>query len=158
MREIMLRFSRGTSRLFRVNAGMGWAGKIRSQTAKTMILSNPYPFHGGPAGTSDLIGWHSVVVTPSMVGRKLAVFVACETKAGRRPLTDEQAKFLAAVEAAGGVACCARTEEDLAAALDAVGGAPPDTCAGAPESPQDAPTPAPRRMAPRRRDERPARP
>lgn len=68
-------------------------------------------------GSSDLIGWTPVVVTPEMVGRTVAVFTALE---GKRPdpapgartrrrrrgarLSEGQGGFLRAVEAAGGVA------------------------------------------------------
>lgn len=31
-------------------------------------------------GSSDLIGWHTVTITPDMIGSKIAVFTAIETK------------------------------------------------------------------------------
>lgn len=61
--------------------------------------------------SSDLIGWRSVVVTPEMVGRKVAVFTAIECKAPGWKLTpgdkrgQAQNRFGQMVIAAGGVFC-----------------------------------------------------
>ncbi len=59
-------------------------------------------------GGSDLIGWKSIEITPDMVGKRVAVFVAIETKVGRRGATAEQDNFLAQVSAAGGIAVLSR--------------------------------------------------
>jgi hypothetical protein len=63
-------------------------------------------------GSSDLIGWKSVVVTPDMVGKRFAVFLAIETKAQRGRLSDKQQRFIATVKEHGGLAGEARTLED----------------------------------------------
>ena len=67
------------------------------------------PYGIGPGG-ADLIGWRSVVVTPEMVGSRVAVFAALEVKGMRGNLRQEQRQFLAAVEDAGGIAGVARSE------------------------------------------------
>ncbi len=55
-------------------------------------------------GSSDLIGWRSIIVTPEMVGKPVAVFVAIEIKVpGGRRAPDQKA-FIAAVQQAGGIA------------------------------------------------------
>ena len=55
-------------------------------------------------GSSDLIGWREVEITPEMVGKRVAVFVAHECKRhGERP-TESQANFIAQVRRAGGIA------------------------------------------------------
>lgn len=61
-------------------------------------------------GGSDLIGFRSIVVTPEHVGQTLALFAAIEVKApgGKHPVTPEQAQFIAAITAAGGLAGVAR--------------------------------------------------
>lgn len=64
-------------------------------------------------GSSDLVGWTPVIVTPEMVGRTLAVFTAVEAKVGRRQTTPEQARFLDVVQAAGGIATLARETSDV---------------------------------------------
>lgn len=70
-------------------------------------------------GSSDLIGWRSVLITPAHVGTTLAVFCAVEVKApgGTHPVTADQRRFLAAVEAAGGIAGVARSPEQARLAL-----------------------------------------
>jgi len=67
-------------------------------------------------GSSDLIGWRSVLVTPDMVGTRMAVFVACEVKDRTIP-TLEQRQFLAAVSAAGGIAILAHSPEEAVEGL-----------------------------------------
>ncbi len=67
-------------------------------------------------GSSDLIGWRSLVITPEMVGQTFARFVAIEVKGtlGKRKyqLRPEQKLFLSLVERSGGLAGVARSEED----------------------------------------------
>lgn len=67
-------------------------------------------------GGADLIGWRSVLVTPEMVGQRVAVFVACEVKADTIP-TREQRHFLETVALAGGIAILAHSEEEATDAL-----------------------------------------
>lgn len=68
-------------RMFRVNSGMGWTGKIIKKTSDSITLQNPRPFHGLPEGTPDLCGWTTVKITENMIGEKIAVFTAEEVKA-----------------------------------------------------------------------------
>jgi len=119
MANMLLRFGRGATRLFRINSGMGWVGKILSHTPDLIVLERPRPFHGAPPGSADLLGWHTVTVTPEMVGRRLAVFVAIEVKSATGRATAEQQNFGEAVRRAGGIAVVARNEDQIAAALDA---------------------------------------
>jgi len=70
-------------------------------------------------GSSDLIGWRSITITPDMVGKQVAVFTALEVKApgGTHRVTAEQRHFLDTVEAAGGFAGVARSPEQALLAL-----------------------------------------
>lgn len=63
-------------------------------------------------GSSDLIGWTPIIVTPEMVGRRLAVFTAIEVKQPGRYPSEAQRNFLASVEKAGGISGVARSPED----------------------------------------------
>lgn len=72
---------------------------------------------GGPGG-ADLIGPTTIVITPEMVGREVAVFTAVEVKAQGRKPTDAQRAFLAMVKARGGIACLAYRLEDFHEAVD----------------------------------------
>lgn len=125
LNEIMLRYSRGACRLFRANAGMAWVGKLLRKSPGSITLGSPRPFHGMAPGVSDLIGWRSIEITPEMVGRKLAVFVAVEVKSERGVERDEQAAFRGTVNAAGGVAVVVRSLAEVGEVLDPHP-APPD--------------------------------
>lgn len=67
-------------RLFRINAGSGWAGEIIKRTPEFIILGKYHRFHGAPKGWPDLAGWETVTVTSEMVGQKIAIFVGEEIK------------------------------------------------------------------------------
>lgn len=63
-------------------------------------------------GSADLIGWRTVVVTPDMVGQRLAVFTSIEVKTPTGRLTPAQHNWQAAVRSAGGIAGVARSVKD----------------------------------------------
>lgn len=73
----------------------------------------------GPDGASDLIGFKSVIVTPDMVGKRVAIFTAIESKTDEGRLEKDQLDFLKAVEGYGGIAAVARGD-NLIFDLDAV--------------------------------------
>lgn len=99
--------------IFRSNTGLGWVGRTVSHNAKEITLAEPRPLHAGlTKGSSDLIGWQSVVVTPEMVGKRVAVFTAVEVKGASGRLTSDQKNFLNQVTEAGGCAFMARTDQD----------------------------------------------
>jgi hypothetical protein len=105
--------SRVGTRLFRNTTGVAYVGRTVEKSAGSITLA---PFrvvtHGLAPGSSDLIGWHTITVDRSMIGTKLAVFLAVEVKAAQGTLAPEQSNFLAAVERAGGIAICARHEDE----------------------------------------------
>jgi hypothetical protein len=53
-----------------------------------------------------------VGITPDMVGRRIAQFMAVEVKTPTGRLSDDQIKFIAAVTKAGGLAGVARSSDD----------------------------------------------
>lgn len=111
---VRLRFSRGDARLFRNNVGEAWMGRAVRNPDGSVTIRNPSRVQYGLCiGSSDLIGWRSVTVTPEMVGRQVAVFVAAEGKVGRRKPTQEQESFVNAVRAAGGLAGVFYTLDDV---------------------------------------------
>lgn len=75
-------------------------------------------FGVGGDGGSDLIGWKTVTITNEMVGKEVAIFVACEVKSAKGKLTAEQRQFLEAVRKAGGIAFHARSVEDAMGGLN----------------------------------------
>lgn len=98
---------------FRNNVGMGWVGKAVKK-GSTVVIQNARPLHAGLCeGSSDLIGWTSIEITPEMVGRRIAVFTAIETKGKRGRRSDAQAKFIQRIKQDGGFAGIARDSKDI---------------------------------------------
>lgn len=98
---------------FRNNTAQAWVGTLVARTSNTITLKDYRPLHAGlTKGSSDLIGWTTVEVTPEMVGARLAVFTAVECKSERGRATEEQINFVNAVMSAGGFAGIARSEAD----------------------------------------------
>lgn len=103
--SIRLALGHGPVRLFRNNTGA-----LKDQHGRLVTF-------GLCKGSSDLIGWRTVTVTPDMVGQKLAVFVAIEVKDKGRP-TQEQLSFVKAVRDAGGLGGVARGIPEAQAIID----------------------------------------
>ena len=79
----------------------------------TMPDGKPVP------GPGDLQGWTSIVVTPEMVGRRVAIYTSIETKESgggrRRP---DQVNWCGQVLAAGGIAGFAKSAEEAQKIVD----------------------------------------
>jgi hypothetical protein len=90
-------------RLFRINSGLGWVGRMLKRTTDTIILGGPRPLRAAPTGWPDLCGWTSVTITPEMVGQTVAIFLAEEFKGKRDSLRPEQAAFRSVLERMGGL-------------------------------------------------------
>lgn len=102
--------SREDTRLFRNQVGGAWMGKPRGDV---LLLSEArFVQCGLVVGSGDLIGWHSVTVTPEMVGKKLAVFLSVEVKTDTGRVRPEQKTWLEAVRKHGGIAMVARNVEE----------------------------------------------
>ena len=111
--RIMLALSRAKAKIFRNNVGVGWQGKSYRRPSSDIVIENPRPLHAGLCvGSSDLIGWQSVVVTPEMVGARVAVFTAVEVKQPKKKPTEAQRNFIELVLAQGGYSGVATSEED----------------------------------------------
>jgi len=63
-------------------------------------------------GSSDLIGFKTIKVTPEMIGQDLAVFTSIEVKTNTGQLSKYQHNWLQAVKKAGGITGVARTVGD----------------------------------------------
>ena len=103
------------ARLFRNNVAQGWVGQsvmchrqeFINVNKGDVVIRQARPLHAGlGVGSSDLIGW-------TRDGR----FLAVEDKSPSSRIRPEQARFLEAVAAAGGVAVLARSTQDLMDAL-----------------------------------------
>lgn len=90
-------------RLWRINNGVGWVGEVIHRTTKQIILKKPFRFRAIEKGLhADQIGFDSMIITPDMVGKRVAVFVACEIKA-TGGLSDDQVKTRDLVVKMGGI-------------------------------------------------------
>jgi hypothetical protein len=118
------------SRVFRVNTGRAWlsgAGPVQRLTDGSVVVPAARPValglgmpDGKPlVGTSDLLGWTSVTITPDLVGCRVAVFTAIETKeSGGGHQRPEQKNFIDQVRLAGGIAGFASSPEEAVAVVE----------------------------------------
>ena len=110
---VMREFNHGDVRLYRNNVGMAYAGKPEKRGG-SVFIANAYPVrYGLKVGSGDLIGYRMITITTDMVGRKLAVFASVECKDDEGEPSDEQKAWLAQIKTAGGLACIARSVEDV---------------------------------------------
>ena len=90
-------------RLFRINSGMGWAGKVLKRDNRHIILDSPRPFKAAPEGWPDLCGWTTVEITSEMVGQKIAIFTFSEHKQPGEKYRKEQRELAALLKSMGGI-------------------------------------------------------
>ena len=89
------------TRLFRNNTAIGVAYDFKNKKLITPIR----PIRAGLfKGSSDCIGWESIIVTPNMVGKRIAIFKAVEMKTLKGKATKEQENFIRIVNLFGGIA------------------------------------------------------
>lgn len=114
--EIMLAASRSGATVFRNNVGNGILGQVVKQDGGQFHVVNGRRVQFGLCpGSSDLIGWRTIRITPDMVGGHLAVFLALEVKTPSGKPTPEQVNFVQAVRKAGGLAGVVRSADEAVA-------------------------------------------
>ncbi len=64
-------------------------------------------------GSSDLIGFKRVKITPPMVGTELAIFCAAEVKTATGSVRPEQKRFIEFIRSSGGIGAVVRCDEDI---------------------------------------------
>jgi hypothetical protein len=101
----------------RLACGRGAVRLWRNNTGALVDEQGRFVRFGLCKGSSDLIGLRSLLVTPDLLGRRIAQFVALEVKAGRGVVSPEQRAFLRLVQQLGGVASVCRSIEQAQAAL-----------------------------------------
>lgn len=102
-RVIMKALSTVKRKLFRNNVGV--AVYTNNDGEKRRVI------YGLCKGSSDTIGWETITITPAMVGKEVAVFLAIEIKVDGDP-TKDQKNFIRVVNESGGIAGVARTVEE----------------------------------------------
>jgi hypothetical protein len=114
VRRIMLALGRISHvRLFRNNVGTGWVGKSTTMPGRGILISDPRRLDAGLIeGSSDLIGWTSVEITPEMVGKTVAIFTGIEVKTMVGTMSGKQLNFMNQLRTAGGIVGVVRSPEE----------------------------------------------
>lgn len=111
-KRILLSIASGDDiRLFRNPTGFGWVGSKISHCSNgmAMIYGARAIRFGLHEGSSDLIGWKTVTITPDMVGRKVAIFLGVEVKTENDEMRANQKTWDKIVRQFGGISVIART-------------------------------------------------
>lgn len=120
--QVLLSYTENGNRLFRQNTGVAWAGAFYKSPMKTTVTINPEDVvvrnarmlrAGLCRGSSDLVGWRRLTITPEMIGQTIAQFSAIEVKYGRTKTTAEQINFIEQVNKSGGHGKIIYSLEDL---------------------------------------------
>jgi hypothetical protein len=118
-----------TTTLFRVNTGKAWTGagkpirnadgSITLPFARPISLGFSLPNGDPVTGAGDLNGWTTIVITPEMVGRRVAIYTSLEIKnsAGGKK-SEEQLRWINVVKSAGGCAGFANSPEQAKQIID----------------------------------------
>lgn len=122
--------SKGGARVFRNNRGFFVTIDCIEKIRKAVMQPNPVKavmetlktlrrVRAGleVPGSSDLIGWHTITVTPEMVGKQIAVFTAPEVKRPGQYPSPDQRKFITNVQEAGGIAGVVHSGDEMALLL-----------------------------------------
>lgn len=123
LHAVMIALTRAGARVFRNHVGRVWQGKptrfpragtvsIHVQPGDVLLRGARMVRAGLAVGSSDVIGLVEHTIEPGDVGRKVAIFVACECKTEGGDLEAEQRQFLRFVKNSGGVAIVARSAGD----------------------------------------------
>jgi hypothetical protein len=110
--DILREFSRGSTRLFRQQSALAWAGKVIARTSNTVTIVHPHAMKLGTMGQSDVGGLTSVIITPEMLGQRIAIDVQIEAKFGTGRATPEQTAYIHMIRTLGGRAGIARSVEE----------------------------------------------
>jgi hypothetical protein len=113
VRDIQAKLSNNEVRLWRNNCGNGWLGNATVLENGDVLLRNPRRIQFGlAAGSSDIVGCISKIITLDMVGQKFAQLVSIEGKSKTGRLRDEQALWLDCMRSLGALHGVARSVED----------------------------------------------
>ena len=95
----------------RLAVGSGDVRLFRNNTGALLDMQGRLVKFGLCKGSTDIIGFRSITITPDMVGQKIAVFTAIEVK-DKGKATVEQKNFINIINNAGGYAGVAKNVND----------------------------------------------
>lgn len=123
VRKIMLKLGADPKiRIFRNNSGKCWIGAskkfshpqtVNVKAGDVLVQQARYFDAGLCPGSSDLIGLQAVTITPEMVGKTVACFVAIEVKLPSGRVQENQINFLEMVNKLGGKGLIVRDENEI---------------------------------------------
>lgn len=117
-RSIQLQLCDENTRLFRNNVGFAWQGSNFTIREGQLFSGKARGVHYGLAnGSSDLVGPHSVIIEPWMIGTRVAVLCTIETKSERQRLDPQQRIFLDVMKKLGGLSGVARSVDEARAII-----------------------------------------
>jgi hypothetical protein len=102
----------------RLVCGRGRVRLWRNNTGALVDQQGRFVRFGLCKGSSDLIGLRSLEITPELVGRRIAQFVALEIKTGSGTVSPEQRAFLQLVQQLGSLGGVCRSIAEAQAVLD----------------------------------------
>jgi hypothetical protein len=115
LRLLLIAASEFGARLFRNQVG---TYRIAQPDCKSCQRFGRTISSGLGPGSPDLVGWRTVTIRPSDVGRTIAVFVGVEAKTDTGRVGEHQRAFLAELERQGAVSGVVRSVADLGRLLD----------------------------------------
>jgi len=122
--------SRSDVRVFRNNVGTAFMGKavtiqrpvsVKLLPGDVVIRNARRVKFGLHEGSSDLIGWRRVLITPAMVGHWIAQFLSVEIKTQRGRVSEAQEAWANVVDMHGGCAGVVRSVDDARMMVDRPG-------------------------------------
>ncbi len=119
--------SRNDVRIFRNNVGTAYMGEATNIQRPVTVMLQPGDVvirnarrvkFGLHSGSGDLIGWRSLLITPAMIGKRIAQFLSVEIKTQRGRVSEEQMTWAKVVNKSGGCAGVVRSEVDARQFVD----------------------------------------
>lgn len=121
MKRVLAKFGgRPNLRLYTNPVVSAWVGKVKEFTKGVLTLVGASKVHAGlEEGSPDIFGWRILIITPEMVGERIAQPVGLEVKIPPDDLSPIQQKFLMKMEMDGCVVGVVRKVEDVDRILSA---------------------------------------
>lgn len=118
-RQIQLALSDEHTRMWRNTVGQAWIGAVTHLADGSIMIRKPKRVTFGLCpGSADLIGPVSRIVTPQMVGTRVALFGAIEIKTDKGRIAANQQAFVDTIIQLGGLAGIVRSVDEAKKIVD----------------------------------------
>lgn len=117
-KQVLVSCSGDGVRLWHNPSGSAYRGKVTRHGTGVIISHASLIKFGLCTGSSDLIGFKTIEITPDLVGQKIAVFAAIELKREKGGVvSQEQKNFIEMILEHGGIAGIAKSIEEVKSLL-----------------------------------------